>query len=241
MQSAAFRAAGLDDWSYELRDVPPGELADAVAELRGGGYAGANVTIPHKVAVIELLDEVDHVARAAGAVNCIVSRPERLAGFNTDVAGIVAAAAEAGYRGGEVVVLGAGGSARAVAVALTGQPVAWVARSPHRAAGSGLEPVYAWDDPAWHGHLDAAALLVNATPLGRQGELPVDVRELPHDACVVDLVYVEGGTPLVRAARERGLGVADGWTVLLEQGAAAFELWTGRPAPRDAMREALPA
>lgn len=239
MHAAAFRAAGIEGWTYELRDIPPDELEAAVGELRDEAYAGANVTIPYKVDVIDLLDDVDHVARAAGAVNTIVRREGRLLGYNTDVAGVAAALAAAGYAGGEVVVLGAGGSARAAAVALTGQPVAWVARDLERAHG--LEPVYAWDDPAWYGHLDGAALLVNATPLGRRGELPVDPRLLPHDACVVDLVYVEGGTPLVRAARERGLGVADGWTILLEQGAAAFELWTGLAAPREAMRAALGA
>ncbi len=240
MQAAAFRAAGLDDWSYEIREVDAAGLPAAVADLRRDvTCAGANVTIPHKVAVMPLLDATDAVARAVGAVNTIVRDHDHLAGHNTDVAGIAAAAGDAGYHGGDVVVLGAGGSARAVEMALSGQPVSWVAREPDRAAG--LEPVYRWDDPAWYGHLDAAALLINATPLGRHGELPVDPRRLPRDAGVVDLVYVEGGTPLVRAAREQGLRVADGWTVLLEQGAAAFELWTGRAAPRDAMRAVLPA
>jgi shikimate dehydrogenase len=239
IQNAAFAAAGLEDWSYELRDVPSSELGTAVDELRGNTYAGANVTIPHKVAVMDLLDELTDTARGVGAVNTIVRAGRRLAGHNTDVAGIAAAAQKVGFVGGSVLVLGAGGSARAVASALPGADVRWVAREPARAGG--LTPVIRWDDPAWREAARSAALLVNATPLGRGGELPVDPADLPVGGAVVDLVYVAGGTALVRAARERGCPAVDGWSVLVEQGAAAFELWTGRPASREAMRAALPA
>jgi shikimate dehydrogenase len=239
IQAAAFRAAGLDGWSYELADVPPSELAAAVESLRREGAAGANVTIPYKVAVMDLLDEVDARARGVGAVNTIVHTGSRLAGYNTDLDGIAAAAREVGFAGGDVVVLGAGGSARAVAAALPTASVTWVARAPARAAG--LAPVLAWEDAAWRRAARGAALLVQATPLGRGGELPVEPEDIPAQGGVIDLVYVAGGTPLVRAARERGRPVADGWTVLVEQGAAAFELWTGRPASREAMRAAQPA
>ena len=241
MQSAAFAAAGLEGWTYELRDVPDAELPEAVAELRNPEVAGANVTIPHKVRVMDLLDAVDAGAREVGAVNTIVheGRGGWLLGSNTDVDGIRAAAAEVGFEGGDVVVLGAGGSARAVAQALPGAAITYVARDPARAAGLGS--VVAWSDPSWPERARAAALLVNATPLGRAGELALEPAALPAAGAVVDLVYAAGGTPLVRAARERGLRVADGWTVLVEQGAAAFERWTGRPAPRTAMRAALPA
>jgi len=100
--------------------------------------------------------------------------------------------------------------------------------------------VLAWDDPGWWLLARKADLLLNATPQGRQQELPLPVSELPVRGAVIDLVYSAAGTPLVRAARERGLPCADGWTVLLAQGAAAFEAWTGRPAPLEAMRAALP-
>ena len=241
MHSAAFAAAGLEGWTYELRDVPETGLAEAVAELRGADFAGANVTIPHKLRAMEMVDALDAAAQAVGAVNTIVheGRGGWLLGSNTDVVGIAAAAAEAGFEGGDVVVLGAGGSARAVAHALPAARTVYVARDPSRVTGLG--EVLAWSDPAWRARSREAALLVNATPLGRAGELPLDAPDLPRAGGVVDLVYAAGGTPLVRLARERGLPVADGWTVLVEQGAAAFERWTGREAPRAAMRAALPA
>lgn len=239
MQAAALKAAGLEDWSYGLCDVDAAALPGAVDGLRAGDFAGANVTIPHKVAVMALLDAIDEGARRVGAVNTIVTAEGRLQGFNTDVAGIAAAARAVGFAGGEVVVLGVGGSARAVAQALPGASVVWVAREPARAAA--LSPVLAWSDPGWRIRTRDASLVVNATPLGRHGELPIEPANLPAEGAVVDLVYIEGGTALVRAARERGLPAVDGWTVLVEQGAAAFELWTGRPAPREAMRAALPA
>src|SRR5438270_2121985 len=118
MHEAAFRAAGLDGWSYELVDVPSNELGAAVGSLRGDGFAGANVTIPHKVAVMEHLDAVEGDAVAAAAVNTIRRDGDALHGSNTDVGGIKSALAEVQVmpRGARVVVLGAGGSARAAAV-----------------------------------------------------------------------------------------------------------------------------
>jgi shikimate dehydrogenase len=97
-----------------------------------------------------------------------------------------------------------------------------------------------WSDPRWLRLAREADLLLNATPQGRQQELPVPVGQLPAHGAVIDLVYSSTGTPLIRAARERGLRAADGWTVLVAQGAAAFEAWTGRPAPVEAMRASLP-
>jgi shikimate dehydrogenase len=226
MHSAAFASAGLD-WSYELCDVAAGELPSAVAALRTPGYAGANVTIPHKVAVIPLLDGLDEEAAATGAVNTIRRDGDRLLGSNTDVAGIGAALRQVGLApaGSSAVVLGAGGSARAAAIALAGSRLTFVARRPGT-AGNLPGRAVAWDDRRWWTLAREADLLLNATPQGRSGELPLPAAELPA---------------LVRAARERGIPCADGWTVLLAQGAAAFEAWTGRPAPLAAMRAALPA
>ena len=239
MHSAAFRSAGLD-WSYELCDVPPERLAPAVAALRGAASRGANVTIPHKVSVMPLLDELDEKAEAAGAVNTITRAGDRLLGSNTDVEGVRAALAETGLEpsGATAVVLGAGGSAKAAGAALKGARLTFVARRPGAAAGLPGE-VLSWDDPGWRTLVGGADLLLNATPLGRGGELPLPASGLPRHGAVIDLVYRNEGTPLVRAARERGLRCADGWTVLLAQGAAAFEAWTGRPAPLAAMRAAL--
>ena len=240
MQGAAFRAAGLD-WTYELLDVPPPELADAIRSLRSPDVAGANVTIPHKLAVMEQLDRLDADALRAHAVNTISRDGGGLIGSNTDVAGIRAALDEVGLteaRGAKVVVLGAGGSARAAAVALEGAHLTFVARHPEH-VGELPGRVAAWSEHGWESEIRSADLLVNATPLGRREEMPIRPNALPKQGAVIDLVYVKGGTPLIRKARSLGLRAADGWGVLLAQGARSFEIWTGRPAPVDAMRGAL--
>jgi shikimate dehydrogenase len=225
MQNAAFRAAGLSDWTYELFDVAPEDLPAAVAALRLPGRAGANVTIPHKQAVIPLLDELDETARQVGAVNFIRRDGERLVGGNTDVAGVQAALTEVGWEGGKTAILGRGGSAKAAAMALRGADLEFVTRDN-------------WDR---RGELSRAAdLVVNCTPLGRLGEAVIRPSDLPRKA-VIDLVYVTGGTPLVAAARAAGLPSADGWTVLVAQGAASFTGWTSSAAPLEAMRAALPS
>jgi shikimate dehydrogenase len=240
MHAAAFAAVGLD-WTYELLDIPPERLPDAVKELRQPEFAGANVTIPHKVAVMRLLDDLEGDADAAGAVNTIRRVDGALIGSNTDVAGVRSALAVVGIEplGAEVVVLGVGGSARAAAVALRGARCTFVARRPE--AGAGLPgQVLSWDDPPWQKRARYADLVINTTPLGRRGEMAVRPSWLPRRGAVIDLVYVKGGTPLVRRARQLGLRCADGWSVLLEQGAVAFEAWTGLPPPLEAMRAALP-
>jgi shikimate dehydrogenase len=223
MQNAAFRATGLTDWSYELFDVPPDELPAAVAALRLPGRAGANVTIPHKLAVMPLLDACDDLATEVGAVNFIRRDGERLVGGNTDVAGVRAALEEVGWKGGRAVILGRGGSARAAAVALGDAEIEYVTRDN-------------WEERGARSR--AADLVVNCTPLGRGGEAVIRPADLPKLA-VIDLVYVAGGTPLVAAARAAGLPVADGWAVLVAQGAASFTGWTSLPAPFEAMRAAL--
>ncbi|TMD20009.1 MAG: shikimate dehydrogenase [Chloroflexi bacterium] len=240
MQFAAFRAAGLD-WTYDLLDVPPDALTDAIKKLRAPDAAGANVTIPYKLTVMEHLDRLDADALRAHAVNTISRDGEHLVGSNTDVAGIRSALEEVGLtdpRGAKVVVLGVGGSARAAGVALEGAHMTFIARHPDK-AGELPGHVAAWFDHGWESDARAADLLLNATPLGRREEMPLRPNALPKEGAVVDLVYVAGGTPLVRKARSLGLRTADGWGVLVAQGARSFEIWTGKPAPVDAMREAL--
>jgi shikimate dehydrogenase len=238
MHNAAFEAMGLD-WTYELLDVSPAELPGAVERLRASDVGGANVTIPHKQAVIASLDVVDADALRAHAVNTIARVGERLVGSNTDVAGVRAAISEVGLKlkGANVVILGGGGSARAVAVALAGAHLTFVSRHPQDDELPGA--VIGWSDAALPGLTRSADLLVNATPLGRKEEMPVRPAALPKAGAVIDLVYVTGGTPLVRKARSLGLRTADGWGVLLAQGAASFEVWTGKAAPLAAMRQTL--
>jgi shikimate dehydrogenase len=238
MHNAAFESLGLD-WTYELMEVSRDDLPGAVQRLRAPDVGGANVTIPHKQAVIPLLDGVDADALRAHAVNTIARDGERLLGSNTDVAGVRAALAELSLepKGTNVVILGGGGSARAAAVALAGAHLTFVSRHPDDEDLPGA--VIDWSDPALPGLTRSADLLLNATPLGRKEEMPIRPAALPKAGAVIDLVYVTGGTPLVRKARSLGLRTADGWGILLAQGAASFQEWTGKAAPLAAMRQTL--
>lgn len=238
MHNAAFHTMRLD-WKYELMDIPTADLPAAVERLRAPDVGGANVTIPHKQAVMDRLDGLDADAMRAHAVNTIAREGERLIGSNTDVAGVRAAISEVGIepRGANVVILGSGGAARAAAVALEGAHLTFVSRHPDDDDLPGN--VIAWTDGALAGLTRSADLLLNATPLGRREEMPTRPAALPKDGAVIDLVYVTGGTPLVRKARSLGLRTADGWSVLLAQGALSFELWTGKAAPLDVMRDTL--
>jgi shikimate dehydrogenase len=220
IQNAAFASRALD-WAYAACNVEPDALPEAVAGLRALGFAGANVTIPHKGAVAELCDELDELSRRSGAVNTLVFRDGRIFGANTDgpaVAGALAA------RGARVLVLGRGGAARAVAVALEDAGAASVRLASRRDAD--------WPPPAGD-----ATILVNATPL--RDEAPVAPQA--HQQ-VVDLAYRTDGRPtaLASAAHEAGCAtVVDGLEILVRQGAAAFEFWTGVAAPLEVMRAAV--
>ena len=238
MHNAAFASLGMD-WAYEMLDIPRSQLGAAVRQLRAPDVGGANVTIPYKQAVMEQLDSVAPEALRARAVNTIVNDRGRLGGFNTDIAAIRLALEELGVDppGANAVILGGGGAARAAAVAMQGGHVTFVLRNPSGADVPGK--VVGWDDPSLPALTRSADVLINATPLGRHDEMPLRPGALPKDGAVIDLVYVTGGTPLVRKARSLGLSAVDGWEVLLAQGSISFLLWTGRAAPRDAMRETL--
>jgi shikimate dehydrogenase len=247
IQQAALDALGVDA-RYELWPTPADELPARVASLRAPNVLGANVTVPHKRAAMGMVDEVSAIARRAGAVNTIVNRGGRLVGDNTDVPGFVAALGEACPDASErpALVLGAGGAARAVVLALAGMGVERIAvanRNPehaHRLAAE-LTPipvrVVAYDDASLAQEVAAARLLVNATSLGwHRGETPVPLAALevlPPDGLVVDLTY--RATDLLEAAGRRGLATLDGLSMLVHQGARALELWTGRPAPLPTM------
>jgi shikimate dehydrogenase len=207
MQNAAFAAAGLD-WNYVLVEVAPDGLREAVGRLVAEGFAGANVTIPHKRAVVELCDEAE-----GDSVNTLVIRNGRVLGHNTDKEIV------AGIDSQRICLIGAGGAAQALLPALAGEV--------HVFSRSG----------EWPPDAEGADLIVNATPV--RDELLVQPR--PEQA-VVDLAYFPDGRPtaLVAAARKAGCRlVVDGLEGLVRQGAASFELWTGRKAPVDAMRAAL--
>ncbi len=248
MHNAAFAALRLPH-RYEAVDVAPERLADAVAALRADDALGANATIPHKESVARLLDELADEARAIGAVNTIVRRGSVLAGHNTDGTGFQAAAAEAGLwpTGARVLVLGAGGAARAcVHTLLAGNDVLVANRSPRRAERLAREVVVngaharlvEWPHGGALREL-RVDVVVNASPLGMAGEDPLAGADLP--AVVLDIVPTLDQTPLVIRAREnQNVRVMDGLAMLLHQAAGSFELWTGLPAPLEVMRAALP-
>jgi shikimate dehydrogenase len=258
MHNAAFAALGLD-FAFVPLPVPAARVAEAVAGLRALGFRGANVTMPHKAAVLPHLDEVSADARLIDAVNTIVVEGGRLSGHTTDAEGFARALHEVepgGAAGRAVLLRGAGGAARAVALALAreGATSLTVADRTPAAAERLLErlgprfgeaPLRAVPlDRLSVADVTAADLIVNATPLGIEGvlKLPsVVVDTLRRGHVVFDLVYGKRPTNLLTEARARGARAVDGLSMLVWQAAASFELWTGRPAPLDVMRSAVRA
>jgi shikimate dehydrogenase len=258
MQQAAFDALGIPA-QYVLWETTPETLAERIASLRAPDVLGANVTIPHKTAVVPLLDALAPSAlQAGGAVNTIVRGADgRLTGHNTDVIGVlrVLDAHGAGDAGQSALVLGAGGAARAAWAAARerGMSLRVAARNPLAVrdalsalalSPAGVVPLDTHDELAKA--LRASSILINATPVGMGDPLasPLSaglLAHLPPNALVFDMVYAPPETALLRMAQARGLRMATGLEMLLEQGAVAFELWTGLPAPIEVMRAALTA
>jgi shikimate dehydrogenase len=241
MQNAALRVAGLAGWRYIRLPLPPELFAETVRALPAAGFRGVNVTIPHKAAALALADSASDTAREIGAANTLTFADGAIHADNTDAPGLIAALPDVTDR--TALVLGAGGSARAVVWALLRADTTDVAvwnRTPERAeelaAALGARAVTA------PGRFD---VVVNCTSVGLHDPdatfkaLPLDADSLGAGSLVVDLVYRPGGTRLLEAARTRGAGVVGGLEILVAQGAASFERWTGRTAPRQAMREAV--
>lgn len=256
MQEAALRRLGLDA-RYLAFEISPAQVRDVLRALAPLGFWGINVTIPYKERVLRLLDEVRSPADEIGAVNTIVVRGGRLVGHNTDAAGFRMALEREGRmdpRGRRVLILGAGGAARAVAYAcLAGGcgPLLITSRTPARSLALcrtlqkrfPRASVTAVSPPGVDLAALAAgsALIVNTTPLGgRVGDpLPVPAEGLRRGQVVMDIVYRPRVTPLLAAASAAGARCVDGRAMLLHQGALAFTLWTGRKAPLATMRRAL--
>jgi shikimate dehydrogenase len=263
MHNAAFASLGMLDWRYQLLPVPPELFAETVRALPASGFIGANVTIPHKQAALAVADRASDAAGAIGAANTLMFASDgTIAAENTDAPGLIAAL-EDSPRGLRVLVLGAGGSARAAAWALreagAGEVSVWN-RTPERAlalaSDLGVRTV---------GEPEPADLLINCTSVGleasagasgapgdisgshRQGgeqellsQLGLTFERIGDYPYVADMVYrAQGPTPLLAAAAEHGARTLDGLEILLAQGAVSFELWTGRAAPLQAMREGL--
>jgi shikimate dehydrogenase len=245
IHNAAFEALGLD-WTFVAFEVGPGDAGAAVQAMRTLGLGGMSVTMPHKSDVLGALDDLSPQARRLGAVNCIAwDGPERLVGHNTDGDGFLASLAAEGVavQGRRCVVLGAGGAARSVVLALAGAGASEVLVCARRSAaadaaaelagpaGATIEPERV---PA---ALGDAHLLVNATPLGmsERDPLPVVPDSLHPGLFVAELIYHPSRTALLAAAESAGAAGANGLGMLVQQAAAAFELWTGRAAPLEAM------
>jgi shikimate dehydrogenase len=255
MQQAAFDALGIDA-TYEAWDRAPIELAEAVAELRTEAFLGANVTIPHKERVVPMVDRLTEEAHTTGAVNTITREGKRLIGHNTDVPGFkVALDRLVGKQKmpRQAVVLGAGGGARAVVYGLITegfQRIIVFNRHLHRAesmvkhfsrSAAHMElRAMPWHESIIESELAKAKVLVNATSIGlTSDDSPIPAESLNGDLLVLDLIYAR--TRLLRDAEAAGCTIADGELMLLHQGAAAFTLWTGQPAPLELMQERLAA
>ncbi len=239
MHNAAYRALGMD-WSYEAVDVARGDLEAFVRGMAQAGYAGINVTIPHKRAVLGLCDEVAPAAARAGSVNTIlVGDDGRLTGHSTDGRGLVWALGD--IQPTTALVLGSGGAARAAVETLkdAGWSVRVSARNQNAARDLDAER------ETWPARR-AAPLVVNATPIGQvwdPADMPIAPWLIELGATVCDLAYRGDGDPtlLCLAAAAQGAHVVDGLEVLIGQGIYAFELLTGRPAPVEVMRSAARA
>jgi shikimate dehydrogenase len=240
IQNAALRAAGLYDWHYQRLPLPPELFEETVRALPQRGFRGINVTIPHKEAALALADEPDEIAKAVGAANTLAFEDGRIRAYNTDVTGLQSLLGAVENR--RALVLGAGGAGRAAVYALTrmGAEVQVWNRTPERARQVASElAAEAVETPG------EAEIVVNCTSVGLDGEhgalkkLPLEVDTWNAGYLVVDMVYRVGGTELTNAARSRGAKVIDGLEILISQGAASFERWTGRAAPTQAMREAV--
>jgi shikimate dehydrogenase len=242
MHNAALAALGLgDEWSYEAIEVSPDAFEDRVRAMPEEGFAGANVTVPHKGAALAIADKISEVAREIGAANTLVFADGEIRAANTDADGLLAAL-PAPPGGRRALVLGAGGAGRAAVWALVRERAeveVWnrtELRSRHLCEELGGSPVA---DPEQGGY----ALIVNTTAVGMRGEDPFEALPLSPDRfapeqTVVDLVYGGEPTALVRAAEAAGATVVDGIEVLVQQGALSLRIWTGREPSLDVMRAA---
>jgi len=223
--------------SYEARRAGVAELEHAIEELRSGALDGMNITMPLKGAANRAAESLTAEARTSKSVNTLRVRDGSLEGHSTDVVASVEALADPRFDPGiPVLILGAGGAAAAVLAAAAARTTYVAARDPQRAAAV-AELARPPSAVVPFGTAVAGALVVNATPLGMNGEsLPANVVDVASG--VVDLAYGDDPTPVVRRAEETGLAVMDGVEFLALQAAAAFEWWTGTPAPRDVMFEA---
>lgn len=256
MQNAGIQAAGLD-YAYIAMPVLNENLRAAVEGLKALGFRGFNVTIPHKQAIMDYLDEIDEDAKIIGAVNAVKNENGYLTGYNTDVTGFVDGMKQQGFSPSDknAVLLGAGGAARAIIWGLIKEKVSTLTIGVRNVAK--VQPVanyfsrymrievLDWHSPEFAAQLSRAQLLINSTPLGMTPNTdsmpPVDWEKVSPDTFVYDIIYTPAETIFLKTARERGCQTLNGEAMLVGQGAEAFRLWTGLTLPQAPMAAALRA
>ena len=254
MHEAAFKKLKLN-FRYIPYEVPPQKLSAAIQGIRALGFTGINVTVPHKEAVMEFLDEFDEHARKIGAVNTILNRDGKLIGYNTDATGFLTSLKEEGEfipRGKKAVVFGAGGAARAITTSLAAAGAQRIVITDiNKTLAKNLGRHIKWhfdcdvmeyeagEDRALYWAMQESDILINATPVGLKPNeaIPLMIKGLHKNLFVSDVIYAE--TKLLRTARKKGLEVLNGMGMLVAQGAEAFKIWTKRKPPIEVMRKAI--
>ena len=255
MYKAAFEAAGFPNYNYNPLQIHSAKLYFAVEGFKGLDFRGFNVTIPHKTNILKYLDAIDSDAMVIGAVNTVVNDGGMLTGYNTDVAGFLAALAEANFLPEDchAVMLGAGGAARAVLWGLCKKRAEFItigARNPLKAdalakdfLNYGHVEGFDWNSDEFKELMQSADILINTTPLGMFPEVddmpPVDLKLLPEGALVYDIIYNPVETKLLRTAKELGYPTLDGASMLLLQAQEAYRLYTGQLPDMQVMTETL--
>ncbi len=250
MHNAAFAALGMN-WRYLAFEVNPKNLRAAIEGAKAMNFAGINLTVPHKLLAVEMLDELDEAAKKWGAVNTVQFTAKGAVGFNTDADAIVTALREdlkLELRGAKILLLGAGGAGRTAALKLASEKIAelfLVNRTEEKAEEIAGEIIEGFPSVKVAVGFPKAEvdLVINATSLGLKSDdvLPLDEKRfsLKRTRAVYDMIYRPAETKLLAAAKKSGCKTANGLGMLLHQGARAFEIWTGKPSPLDVMRQAL--
>ncbi|MDE1766921.1 MAG: shikimate dehydrogenase [Thaumarchaeota archaeon] len=250
LHNASFGFLRLD-CTYIAYRIPKGELDASIADLKKIGIAGFNVTIPHKVDMMRLLDEADGECKTVGATNTVVNTDGRLKGYNTDVEGFLDPIRKKNIdcKDSDVLVIGSGGAARAVVAGFAKEKVRKITitnRTQENAENMvkfarqiGAESEYV--DLARAGDIASSfKFIVNATSVGLKGiGLPISTKNMTKNSIVYDIVYMPVETPLIQQAKEQGATIIYGWEMLLAQAMKSFEIWIGRPAPYEAMKLTL--
>lgn len=255
MQLAAFQAAGFPYYNYIAIPVQTGRLMLAVEGLKGLGFRGANVTIPHKSAIMKFLDAVDSDAMIIGAVNTLVNDGGMITGYNTDVTGFLKSLAQAKFLPEDcnAVMLGAGGAARAILWGLCKRRAGYITigvRNPKKAkviaddfCVYGNVEVLDWNSDEFKESLQTADILINTTPLGMYPNVdempPIDLKLLPEGALVYDIVYNPAKTKLLQTAESLGYPTLNGLNMLLLQGEESFRLFTGELPDLEIMKQVV--